>query len=98
VSVRYGTSWRGRRPGSRHWISVPVGPLGCALFPVALLFWLGFWGVVGMIWICAEIAVAAASAALVLCQLAERQGRLRDVTTTLLPCWLIGFALRPPPP
>ncbi len=47
---------------------VPVGPLGLALLPVAVLFWLAAWGVIAMAWICAEVVIFATSGAVVLAQ------------------------------
>ncbi len=96
--IRYGTSWRGRRPGVRHWVSVPVGPLGCALLVPAAMFWLAAWGVIAMAWIAAEAAAFTVSGGIVLAQLIERQGRPEHVTVIRLPFGLLAFALRPPPP
>jgi hypothetical protein len=57
VSIRYGTSWPGRRPGTRHWVPVPLmrfGILVLTLFP----FILG--GRLGGVWLlAAELARSA---------------------------------------
>ena len=39
MSIRYGTSGPGRRPGTRHWVPAPLMPfgiLGLTLFPFIL--------------------------------------------------------------
>ena len=83
MSIRYGTSWPGRRPGTRHWVPAPLMPfgiLGLTLFPFILGAWAAFWLLAAELWLRAEFWIAAVSGAVALCQLAERQGRPRDVT------------------
>ena len=55
-------------------------PLGLTPFPFILGAWAAFWLLAAELWLCAEFWIAAVSSAVVLCQLAERQGRPRDVT------------------
>jgi len=56
---------------------MPFGILDLTLFPFILGAWAAFWLLAAELWLCAEFWIAAVSGAVVLCQLAERQGRPR---------------------
>ncbi len=94
MSIRYGESWPGRRPGTRRWISFPLSGPVLLLLPVAVLWWLGFWGIIGMIWLCAEACVLAVSALLVIIDLSRRMGHPRDITLQRLAWGLRAVVLR----
>ena len=59
---------------------LPFGILGLTLFPFILGAWAAFGLLAAELWLCAEFWIAAVSGAVVLCPLAERQGRPRDAT------------------
>ena len=76
MSIRVGTSWRGRRPGTRHWVS---GPLWLMVFfwlpglALEILIYGLLWSVVLMVWLGAETAVLLWSAIYIAAQLIDRQ-------------------------
>lgn len=89
VRETYGTSWRGTRPGTRHWRSTSVSYglgtwfLGHGLWtlfalPFALLWWL----LLAELWLCAEAVLLVVSGVLTGYALARRQVRFADVTVT----------------
>jgi hypothetical protein len=53
--MRFGSSWPGRAPGTRHWVSyrVPFVLWG----PGALLYYVFIWPLLMMLWLCAWVIV-----------------------------------------
>jgi hypothetical protein len=69
---RYGTSWRGRRPGTRHWVSGPLWLWGLGwllLLPFKVL-WLM---VLAEVWLAAEAVVLLSSGLLIGCDLGQHK-------------------------
>lgn len=67
MSIRMGSSWPGRKPGTRHWVSYTPGWLGLwwlgkgLATPFYLMAWLIVISLAGSVWVCAEMCVIIAS-------------------------------------
>jgi hypothetical protein len=81
MSVRVGTSWRGRQPGRRYWVSMPLhdlvalGILGSWIWPFLLTALLTWW----CVWLDVELVLIPASGAWALWQVHEGRGAAQDI-------------------
>lgn len=102
IRETYGTSWRGRQPGTRHWRSTSVSfPLWISVLwwpfvPFVLFFWALFWLLAGELWLVAEVLLLVISGVLVLADLATKRARPAQITLTRLWAGLTIFDIRSP--
>lgn len=93
-AARYGTSWPGHRPGTRHWVTVPLSDLALGWLVIAA-FWVLFAPVLLGLWLYAEVAVLTVCAAALIASVIRRDARWRNNRWQRLRFGL--WALRMPP-
>lgn len=98
VRETYGTSWRGTRPGTRHWRSTSVsfglgsyllgyGIWSLFVIPLIVMWWL----LLAELWVCAEMLLLTVSLIVVAVLLAQRRIGLADLA--LIPVGWRLFAI-----